>query len=95
MWNDTSETYVFLQLQCKCVSHDNYPHRSQELFQATQQDDAETVGRIVAEIERIRNGYKLSAPELTQNGANLWHYALRNGRKKVIVLADVYNCTYL
>ena len=70
----------------------DHPHESQ-LFQAAQRDDVETVARIVAELER--NGYKLSAPELTQDGANLLHYALRNGHKKVIVLADVYKSTDL
>ena len=80
----------FIIANCKGANHDNHPHRSQDLFQAAQRDDAETVARIVAELER--NGYKLSAPELTENGANLLLYALRNGHKKVIVLTDVYKC---
>ena len=77
----------FLHLQCKCANHGKYQHGSQELFQAAQRDDAETVGRIVVKLER--NGYKSSAPELTEKGANVLHYTLRNGHKKVIVLADV------
>ena len=47
----------FLHLQCKCANHGKYQHGSQELFQAAQRDDAETVGRIVVKLER--NGYQL------------------------------------
>ena len=84
--------HVLLQLQCKSANHDNYHHRSQDLFQAAQRDDAEAVARIFVGLELT--GYKLSAPELKQNGENVLHYALDNGHNKVMMLSGIYNCAY-
>ncbi|KAK2150528.1 hypothetical protein NP493_2768g00001 [Ridgeia piscesae] len=82
LWQDIDE------LEAKIMTTHTHPdshavniqQANKELFLAAQRDDAETVGRIVVKLER--NGYKLSAPELTEKGANLLHYTLRNGHKK-------------